>query len=325
MSVQLLHQSPQWLHPVLVNLKLTESKFSDEVLRRWSDDLPAHVQGNAYWFTATRDGQRLDAQPGYRVHIQRNSYYVEFINDAWYILEKRGEDFVTRASNRVGRLNEGGLGWWNDTDEANPECVDISVENVNAAELAEHIERLTNTFAHLPSITVQTGLTDSEDESMGNVPQTHTVLPIFPTYAHVTTGTPFAPFIPHVPAAPITPFPLMAAPAPLTGSLKGIPPTVFTGDRGKSKQFLRKFRQFKRNNRTHEMMTVPYTRVGLTLSLIRGPAIDDWVDAREAALDDTLTRATNRLVEADEGLWVEFETAFNHAWTDTMSEQIAYQ
>ncbi|KAH9034462.1 hypothetical protein EDB85DRAFT_1947238 [Lactarius pseudohatsudake] len=116
----------------------------------------------------------------------------------------------------------------------------------------------------------------------------------------------------------------MAA-VPLTGALKGTPPTIFTGNRAESEQFLREFRQWRRTNRNHELVLSPYQRVGLALGLIRGPAVNDWGDAAERALDAATTRTTNPLAETDEALWTTFETDFKAAWTDTLSKQNAYQ
>ncbi|KAH9159247.1 hypothetical protein EDB89DRAFT_2084198 [Lactarius sanguifluus] len=92
-----------------------------EVFRRWNDDLPAHVLGTAYWSHAFRDGRWLDARQGYRAHINGHAFYVEFINHAWYILEKHEDDFVTKPSLRIVRENSYGLGWWNEDDADNPD------------------------------------------------------------------------------------------------------------------------------------------------------------------------------------------------------------
>ncbi|KAH9009448.1 hypothetical protein EDB85DRAFT_1903063 [Lactarius pseudohatsudake] len=296
-----------------------------EIYRRRHDDLPAHVLGVAYWHQAEIYGV-LDRRPGYRAQINRVFHYIEFVNHSWHILEKQGDEFVTRNSLRIACENTYNLGWWNGTDEENPErrttpTVLPDPEPIHIdEEVVDPIDELADTFQALPPISVPTGLTNSDDEEPAAQPVSAT-LPVFPTYA---TATIVAPPPPIRPLTPVTPVILMAAPPPLTGSLKGITPTIFAGDREKSKQFLRKFRQYKRNNRTLKIMTTPYARVGLALSLIRGPTIDDWVDGREAALDDALTRAPVPLTEASEALWTEFETAFKSVWTDTMSEQVTF-
>ncbi|KAH9008195.1 hypothetical protein EDB83DRAFT_2532022 [Lactarius deliciosus] len=104
---------------------------------------------------------------------------------------------------------------------------------------------------------------DEEPPVVEATPAT-TTLPAFPTYTYVP------------PTAPVPPTTMAAV--LLTGSLKGTAPNAFTRDHGKSNQFLREFRQYKRNNRMHEMMISPYARVGLALSFICGDAVDDWID-----------------------------------------------
>ena len=78
-------------------------------------------------------------------------------------------------------------------------------------------------------------------------------------------------------------------------------------------------------NRTHEAMKVPYDRVLTALTYMRGPLINDWIDQQEKKLA-TRTDTTKRshVLETDEALWNEFETAFLNAWTDTSKKQNAY-
>ncbi|KAH8981475.1 hypothetical protein EDB86DRAFT_430169 [Lactarius hatsudake] len=113
--------------------------------------------------------------------------------------------------------------------------------------------------------------------------------------------------------------------APVTNAFRGAIPTTFAGNRAESEQFLREFRQFRRNNRTHDSIINPYSRVGLACSYIRGPIVNDWVDLMERTLDDAVQRTVNPIPETDEVLWTDFETAFKAAWTDTLSKQHAYQ
>ncbi|KAH9083552.1 hypothetical protein EDB83DRAFT_27286 [Lactarius deliciosus] len=116
----------------------------------------------------------------------------------------------------------------------------------------------------------------------------------------------------------------MAA-VPLTGAFKPAIPTTFAGNRAESEQFLREFRQFRRNNRDHASILSPYLRVGLACSFIRGPIVNDWVDIMERTLDADTTRTANPIAETDEVLWTNFEASFKSAWTDTLSKQNAYQ
>src|SRR6266702_6657598 len=72
-------------------------------------------------------------------------------------------------------------------------------------------------------------------------------------------------------------------------------------------------------------MSNPFSRVIHTLSYMRGPNIDAWVDAQETTLETKTTRAANPIVETDEVLWNKFETAFKAAWKDTTRTQNAYE
>jgi len=87
-----------------------------EVTRRRTDDLPPHVKGNAYWRTSI-----TDREGGYCITYQGKEVHVEFINNTWYRLEKRGFTFLTNESQCVIRNNIIGLGWWNPNDPQNPE------------------------------------------------------------------------------------------------------------------------------------------------------------------------------------------------------------
>ncbi|KAH9022431.1 hypothetical protein EDB85DRAFT_1895245 [Lactarius pseudohatsudake] len=185
----------------------------------------AHVKGVVYWHQAEQYGV-LDRRPGYRAQFKRIFHYVEFINHSWYILEKRGDEFATRRELQVPRTNEFGLGWWNDDDEENPN----GQTNVHTVD-TNPVEQLVASFGQLQPLDTHTGLTNSDDENDAAAPVSAT-LPAFPTYAATAVAAPTAPAIPIIMAAP---------PPPLTGGLKGIAPAVFTGDRGKSKQFLREF------------------------------------------------------------------------------------
>ncbi|KAH9015952.1 hypothetical protein EDB83DRAFT_2528882 [Lactarius deliciosus] len=247
--------SPIPLNDKVASLQLTfpddENEYV-EVFRRRTDDLPAHVCGTAYWHSVPY----RDRRPGYRVHIQGHATYVEFINDAWHILEKRGDEFVTRARDRIHFENSVGLGWWNNDDEQNPQQLPtlardeeplqhISTELPNP----DLVEQLTTAFRQLTPIHIDVDLveeiSDEEPPTTRAAPVTAT-LPAFPAYAYVP------------PIAPVPPT-TMATRAPLMGSLKGTAPNVFTSDRKKSDQFLREFRQYRRNNRTHEMILNPFS------------------------------------------------------------------
>ena len=106
-----------------------------------------------------------------------------------------------------------------------------------------------------------------------------------------------------------------------SGGLRGVPPTIFNGDRSKANTFWSEFRHYTLNNRTHPAMTLPFDQVLTTLSYIRGPLIDDWVNAQETHL----TTRTTFVQETDPVLWTEFATAFQDAWKDTSKKQNAHE
>ena len=55
--------------------------------------------------------------------------------------------------------------------------------------------------------------------------------------------------------------------------MKGNPPTIFTGDRSKSDDFLREFKIYRMANSQSTSMLIPLNRIGLTISFIRGPMV----------------------------------------------------
>ena len=76
-------------------------------------------------------------------------------------------------------------------------------------------------------------------------------------------------------------------------------------------------------NDNHEIMMTPYYRVMQALSLIKGPAVDDWVGDQMNDLVNKVTRQNNPIGRDQEELWTAFETAFDSAFTDTTKQQQA--
>ena len=60
--------------------------------------------------------------------------------------------------------------------------------------------------------------------------------------------------------------------------MKGNPPTIFTGDRSKSNDFLREFKIYRMANSQNNSMLVPLDCIGLAISFIRRPMVNDWVE-----------------------------------------------
>jgi hypothetical protein len=62
------------------------------------------------------------------------------------------------------------------------------------------------------------------------------------------------------------------------GGMRGNAPTIFTGDRSKSDEFLREFKIYHMVNSQNNAMLVPLDRIGLAISFIRGLNVNDWVE-----------------------------------------------
>ena len=109
------------------------------------------------------------------------------------------------------------------------------------------------------------------------------------------------------------------------GGLRGVPPTIFDGNRANADDFWSEFRRYKLNNRAHPAITVPFDRVLTALSYIRGPLVNDWVNSQEEHLTTrTDTTVTPHVLETDEVLWTEFTTAFQNSWKDSSKKQNAH-
>jgi hypothetical protein len=74
------------------------------------------------------------------------------------------------------------------------------------------------------------------------------------------------------------------APPHSNGGMRGVPPSVFDGTCSHADEFWAQFRRYKLVNRTHDSMTKPFDRVLTALTYIRGPMINDWVNAQEEHL-----------------------------------------
>jgi Retrotransposon gag protein len=134
---------------------------------------------------------------------------------------------------------------------------------------------------------------------------------VFPTVRFPPTN----PTVPVSVAVPVTP----TNPKPRPTELIGLPPTIFSGNRNKSDLFLKEFKQWKMLNRNTPEMSVPFDRVLMALSHIRGNRVNDWHKEQLTKLEGTA------LMQTDEQLWADFETAFKSAFTDSSKRQTAYE
>jgi hypothetical protein len=113
--------------------------------------------------------------------------------------------------------------------------------------------------------------------------------------------------------------------APSSNRLKGTAPTVFTGDQSRSESFWNEFCCYRLLNRNNESINIPFFRVLTALSYIKGPMVEDWVNAQDEELEQhTDNTKPGSVRENDEILWSEFEASFKAAWTNTTKVQSAY-
>ena len=296
------------------------------VERRTTNDLPPHVKGTAYWVNhSTRPSGYYYKEPG------QEPVPVEFINDAWHILHFVSTErfYGTRASYRVNPNDPNvGLGRWYENDPANP-------NNQITPTVPIQTTNLTDYRAPSPSHS------DSEPENQPaetwgpqNEPFDEAI--VAPGPLDEVLAAALDPIVSLQGSLPLDPpqqntmsvnitTTTSAPTAPSNGGMRGVPPTIFDGTRSNADDFWGQFRQFKMVNRNHEAMKVPYDHVLTALTYMCGPLINDWVDQQEKKLARQIdTSMTNWVVETNEILWTEFETAFLAAWTDTSKKQNAF-
>jgi len=103
-------------------------------------------------------------------------------------------------------------------------------------------------------------------------------------------------------------------PAPTNGnSLFGAPPEVFDGNRAKAKEYMRSFKHWWVLNEEKTVFDIPYKRVALCISYMKGPKVEDWAEAQQELMNDQ--KSTGRLVTF-ESHWRDFEKAFKDTFTD---------
>jgi hypothetical protein len=110
-----------------------------------------------------------------------------------------------------------------------------------------------------------------------------------------------------------------------SSGFKGIAPNIFTGDRSQLDAFWNEFCRYRMLNWQNDTMSVPFYWILTILSYMKGPLVEDWVNVVNKELEQhTNTANLGHIVETDEVLWTEFETAFKSAWKDTARLASAY-
>ena len=110
-----------------------------------------------------------------------------------------------------------------------------------------------------------------------------------------------------------------------SGGMTGIAPTIFDRKRSNAENFLKVFHRYKMMNEHNNVMNIPFLRILTTLSYIRGPLIEDWVNTQDGWLEKRVnTTKTGHLARSDKALWDEFVVNFKTAWKDTAKTQNTY-
>ena len=121
-------------------------------------------------------------------------------------------------------------------------------------------------------------------------------------------GGPAAP-----PILPIPP-PLPGAPAANGGTLQGQPPSIFSGNRKKTKQWIYEFNLYNYSNLDKRAMQSPLQRIAIALGFIKGDKVQEWAYQQLALAHE---RVRQGMDPYDEDLWTEFKRDFEETWKDT--------
>jgi hypothetical protein len=103
------------------------------------------------------------------------------------------------------------------------------------------------------------------------------------------------------------------APSDGGGGLYGTPPALFTGDRNKSKDFMRAFNRWWKLNKEKPVFSQPYKQVALFINHLRGLNVEDWADKQQKIMDDDIAGGHG---DDDEHHWARFKVAFEQTYTD---------
>jgi hypothetical protein len=109
------------------------------------------------------------------------------------------------------------------------------------------------------------------------------------------------------------------------GSLQGMPPEIFTGDRNLVETFMREWELYFLINSDTDRMATPFKRVALCLSFIRGLKVDSWITLQMRWLRTITMRQHNPIAPQDERIWALFKAEFLWSFTDMAKEQNTYK
>jgi hypothetical protein len=315
-----------------LNVSFPADQTPIPIVRRDNDNLPPHVKGEVFRLNHNTRHTRKAITTGYYIPQEKTTSGqpepVKFINNAWYalLINSRDRQYHTRNNLKVPISNVVRAGYWHETDPQHPDYQPIH-------RTASHTR-----FCFIP------GANDPNDSSEGSSTKSaHSAVSIqsihepgspaieTPTVSIDSVTASFAPVQINPPTE--TPDIDMSAAAttvapthiPSHNGLKGTAPAVFTGDRSRSEAFWNEFRHYRLLNQNNDSINIPFFRVLTALSYIKGPLVEDWVNAQDEELEQcTDPTRPGSIHEDNESLWQEFETAFKATWTDTTKVQSAY-
>ena len=102
---------------------------------------------------------------------------------------------------------------------------------------------------------------------------------------------------------------------PLTEKFVGNAPIIFTGDRGKTEQFLTQWELYWGVNNNNSLMRNAYTRSMLFLTYIQGNIVNEWIVAMSRWLNCQIAGGIH---DDNEDLWRVVDDAFRHRFSNTL-------
>jgi len=259
-----------------------------QIFRRQQDDLPAHVKVNAYFDDQGHGhpdtGYYLDTPAKQPIEfIQANDTYF------WVKLIRRENSWQT---NQRGIYNGSLIGWWIISDPQHPNHILYEQE----ASVPLTIAAVTTALQQLPT--------------RPNTPDYPTAMEGQQEEINVATGQAQQDaqrinIINHS-----------------NGALKGNPPSMFDGDRNKTRKFIIQWGLWEAVNRNNDTMKTPFMKIITMLSYMDGNRVDAWKEEQLKILNDKLNNGT---LPTDETLWTEFFKRFNNAFTNQNCRSKAFQ
>ena len=339
----------------MASIRLTLTKPFKHIVPRQHPNLPDYITSTAFWRTL----EDTNKPPSYHVggYTPQGTWTelpIELINNDWYALEWEDNSYWVSETTIIAKGLEGlghpDLAPTPSTSRLPPLPPGYTSRTSSGR---SHIkapsppsepssEELDEPRAATPSQGLEEEFLSTAVQHVATLQGTHPLEPETgdtPVLQHIAATTvavqppppiaaqPNPPLPPHCPPSPPAPPPAMAAAAPNprpNGGMKGNPLTIFTGGHNTSETFLHEFGNYVDLNPDQESASIPYRRVILAISFIRGPQIDNWAKEQKDALKAKLLPPQS-IAQMDEVLWTEFEDRFRTMFTNTAKEQQAYQ